>query len=242
MTSMEPKKKRRRRRKVSKEKPMEVGSNEFLENAREMPADIEQLAHKYMQKCTVESSTESESDANPEVLSSSVLSEGFLEKASYAELHFLDPYDGDYEELSGESDWSLGSLDSSSSRAIFLKHPIMESWTTEDSLPPEDLDSCSTALFRDVSVTVAEEEGGAGLHKTTKTSKTSPLTTESSWCPRPPSKHSGICESAPSESALLPKLMDCDHHLYGKPSTTRKQGRSVLECTGEIIRKRLRVA
>ena len=82
---------------------MEVGSNEFLENTREMPADIEQLAHKYMQKCTVESSTESESDANPEVLST----EGFLEKASYAELHFLDPYDGDYEELSGESDWSL---------------------------------------------------------------------------------------------------------------------------------------
>ncbi|XP_020649243.3 uncharacterized protein LOC110078926 isoform X1 [Pogona vitticeps] len=241
---MEPKKKkkkRRRRRRFQSGKPMEVSSNEFLGNARKKPADIEQLAQKYMQKCTVESSTESESDANLEVLSSSVLSEGFQEKASYAELQVLDPYDADYEELSGESDCSLGSLDSSHSTAILPKHPIIEPLTTGDSLNPEDLDSSSTSLFRAVSVTIAQEEEEPGLHKT---AKILPLTAESSWYLRPyaPSRHSGISESAVSDPALQPMLMECDNELCEKPSITRKQGRSILDCTGEKIRKRLRVA
>ncbi|XP_072842782.2 uncharacterized protein LOC110078926 isoform X2 [Pogona vitticeps] len=223
---MEPKKKkkkRRRRRRFQSGKPMEVSSNEFLGNARKKPADIEQLAQKYM------------------VLSSSVLSEGFQEKASYAELQVLDPYDADYEELSGESDCSLGSLDSSHSTAILPKHPIIEPLTTGDSLNPEDLDSSSTSLFRAVSVTIAQEEEEPGLHKT---AKILPLTAESSWYLRPyaPSRHSGISESAVSDPALQPMLMECDNELCEKPSITRKQGRSILDCTGEKIRKRLRVA
>uniref|UniRef100_A0ABM5FBK0 Uncharacterized protein isoform X2 n=1 Tax=Pogona vitticeps TaxID=103695 RepID=A0ABM5FBK0_9SAUR len=224
--SMEPKKKkkkRRRRRRFQSGKPMEVSSKEFLGNARKKPADIEQLAQKYM------------------VLSSSVLSEGFQEKASYAELQVLDPYDADYEELSGESDCSLGSLDSSHSTAILPKHPIIEPLTTGDSLNPEDLDSSSTSLFRAVSVTIAQEEEEPGLHKT---AKILPLTAESSWYLRPyaPSRHSGISENAVSDPALQPMLMECDNELCEKPSITRKQGRSILDCTGEKIRKRLRVA
>nr|XP_020649244.1 uncharacterized protein LOC110078926 isoform X2 [Pogona vitticeps] len=153
----------------------------------------------------------------------------------------LDPYDADYEELSGESDCSLGSLDSSHSTAILPKHPIIEPLTTGDSLNPEDLDSSSTSLFRAVSVTIAQEEEEPGLHKT---AKILPLTAESSWYLRPyaPSRHSGISENAVSDPALQPMLMECDNELCEKPSITRKQGRSILDCTGEKIRKRLRVA
>ncbi|XP_061469257.1 uncharacterized protein LOC133378434 [Rhineura floridana] len=220
MASMEQRK-RRRRRKFQRGNLM-ADSCELLNPGRKS-ADIEQLAHKYMQKCTVESSTESESDANTEVLPNKMLLERSRERTSHTKLQFLDPYDGDYEEMSGNSDSSLGSLDSSHSRTILLRHPSTEAWTPEDQEP--------------LSATPARDQ--PQLYESAKVSQ---LTRESSWFMGPEhSKHAGISENTSSEFVLQPMLIECDTRLCEDLNVNRKQGRPVLESAGEKIRKKLRV-
>ncbi|XP_053545262.1 uncharacterized protein LOC128636249 [Bombina bombina] len=63
----------------------------------ESPDYVDRLARKYMQKCKVDSSTESESDTNYEGLSASV-THGNLGESDKQKLQFLDPYDGDSED------------------------------------------------------------------------------------------------------------------------------------------------
>ncbi|XP_075471163.1 uncharacterized protein LOC142503092 [Ascaphus truei] len=69
------------------------------------PDYVERLARKYMRKCKVESSTESESDINNEGPSSTP-THGTSKKTAALKLQFLDPYDGDSEDTSTHSDGS----------------------------------------------------------------------------------------------------------------------------------------
>ncbi|XP_030905305.2 uncharacterized protein [Melopsittacus undulatus] len=79
---------------------------EEMKDFVESPDSIEGLACKYMQKCIVESSTESESESSVEVVPSTLA--GRLKKArDTGGLQFLDPYDGDSEDESVPSDCSL---------------------------------------------------------------------------------------------------------------------------------------
>nr|XP_021148181.1 uncharacterized protein LOC110361388 isoform X3 [Columba livia] len=71
--------------------PIEIIDAQKMKDSVKSPDHIERLARKYMQKCVVESSTESESESSAE---------------------FLDPYDGDSEDTSIHSDCSLTSLNS----------------------------------------------------------------------------------------------------------------------------------
>ncbi|XP_003224111.2 uncharacterized protein LOC100556457 isoform X7 [Anolis carolinensis] len=223
MASMEQ---RKRRKKFHNGKPMEVGPCEPFTRSRKKSADTEQFARKYMQKCTVESSTESESDVNTEVLSNKS-----LEKTNLTQLPFLDPYDGDYEEVSGGSDCSLGSLDSSHSKAIFLRRHVTEGecHSTEPVIPT------LPGLLK----SVTQEDGPASF----KTATTLQLNTEPSCFTEPPSSKKGLFQGASSDCARpQPTSMECDAGLCNEPNITRKHKRSVLESVGETLKKRLRVA
>ncbi|KAM4664069.1 uncharacterized protein O3C94_012248 [Discoglossus pictus] len=73
------------------------------------PDYVDRLARKYMRKCKVESSTESESDTNNEIFGPGLttnLIHGTSRKTGTYKLQYLDPYDGDSEE-SGHSDYSV---------------------------------------------------------------------------------------------------------------------------------------
>ncbi|XP_074147345.1 uncharacterized protein LOC141556689 isoform X4 [Sminthopsis crassicaudata] len=67
------------------------------------PDFVEKLTHKYKQKCKIESSTDSESETNTE----GTFTRRFFKKASDMKLQFLDPYDGDSEDVPNLSDCSL---------------------------------------------------------------------------------------------------------------------------------------
>ncbi|KAM3920352.1 uncharacterized protein RB166_014753 [Leptodactylus fuscus] len=63
--------------------------------------NVERLASKYMRKCKVESSTDSESDVNNEGIGTAVsipTTHVDVEKMDFQKLQFLDPYDGDFED------------------------------------------------------------------------------------------------------------------------------------------------
>ncbi|XP_072284329.1 uncharacterized protein [Pyxicephalus adspersus] len=71
------------------------------------PDYVEHLAQKYMRKCRVESSTDSESDNNESFgnnLSSTPTHELTSKNVELLKLQFRDPYDGDSEETSAQSD------------------------------------------------------------------------------------------------------------------------------------------
>ncbi|XP_018087816.1 uncharacterized protein LOC108699776 isoform X2 [Xenopus laevis] len=73
---------------------------------------VEQLAWKYMQKCKVESSTESESDNNFEIFGEgfpATMGHGSSRRTGSLALQFLDPYEADSEETATHSDCSIQS-------------------------------------------------------------------------------------------------------------------------------------
>ncbi|XP_041903230.1 uncharacterized protein LOC121673694 [Corvus kubaryi] len=85
--------------------PVSVHAQE-KEDSVKSPDCVERLARKYMQKCTVESSTESESECRAEVMPSPLA--GGLKKAKESRgLQFLDPYDGDSEDASVHTDCGI---------------------------------------------------------------------------------------------------------------------------------------
>ncbi|XP_033028924.1 uncharacterized protein LOC117060635 [Lacerta agilis] len=220
MTSVEEKKRRRRKRRKMYQSGnfMAVDSCDLL-NPGGKSDDIERLAHKYMQKCTVEYSSESESDADMEVLPKSVLLTRSRERTK---LQFVDPYDGDDEEISGSLEQS---------RVIFLKH-----LSTEDSVLSEGPEPLSAFSPMEVPLIVTCEdepqlyEAGEVLQ----------MTTEPSWFPGPGhSKHAVLSEKAPCDFVLHPMLADCDN-LRELVNVKRKQVRVVLDSTGETPRKKLR--
>ncbi|XP_054828314.1 uncharacterized protein LOC129324897 [Eublepharis macularius] len=213
------------------------------------------------QKCRVESSTDSESDANIEVLSNCSFPGGSLKKTTYKKLQLLDPYDGDYEGVSGSSDCSLDSVaDVCPWRGILLKHPIPEGLTVEENF------LLSASPYRAVSAAVthesdcmkpadnlmlmesAMEDNGKGSHsglsgeaEVYKTAEVLQLTTEPSWfTDHNPSECCGFSDNVAPASVLWPVVRLSDKRACEDPIIKRKQGQPVLECAGEKLRKKLR--
>ncbi|XP_058714006.1 uncharacterized protein LOC131588918 [Poecile atricapillus] len=120
--------KRQRRKRRETGQAMEVHAQEKEESVKS-PDCIERLARKYMQKCTVESSTESESEARAEVVPSPLA--GGLKKVKESRgLQFLDPYDGDSEDASVHTDCGIKDTPwpNSASKAM----PLENADTSED--------------------------------------------------------------------------------------------------------------
>ncbi|KAM9557193.1 uncharacterized protein ACIB01_008469 isoform 2-T2 [Guaruba guarouba] len=87
-----PEKRQQRWKQLGAGQPIEVDAQEMKDSVNS-PDYIERLARKYMQKCIVESSTESDSESGAEVVPSTLV--GRLKKARDSRgLQFLDPYDG----------------------------------------------------------------------------------------------------------------------------------------------------
>ncbi|XP_005047660.1 PREDICTED: uncharacterized protein LOC101820411 [Ficedula albicollis] len=99
------------------------------EDSVKSPDYIERLARKYMQKCTVESSTESESESRAEVVPSPLAGRPKKAKESRG-LQFLDPYDGDSEDASVHTDCGIkyAPWTNSASKAM----PLEDADTSED--------------------------------------------------------------------------------------------------------------
>ncbi|XP_025967157.1 uncharacterized protein LOC112989941 [Dromaius novaehollandiae] len=224
---------------------------------------IEKLAHKYMQKCIVESSTESESESNTEVLPSPVA--GGLKKARNAKgQQFLDPYDGDSEDASIHSDCSLNSSNSVVTPQV---NSTPKAVALEDAGPSED-----GALFSKPSNWCCPEMKISEIHAQRVNDCKAPLEfpsqendfprnllqpseltrgTEaltSMWLTPDPSLLMSINPSAcadllasPDTSAPQPMLADdCDTTMCKEPLIKRKQGLPVSEGAGEKQRKKLR--
>lgn len=103
MASAGKRQQRRKRREAGQ--TMEVDAQE-KEDSVKSPDCMERLARKYMQKCTVESSTESESESRAEVVPNPLA--GGPKKAKETRgLQFLDPYDGDSEDASVHTDCGI---------------------------------------------------------------------------------------------------------------------------------------
>ncbi|XP_053152935.1 uncharacterized protein LOC128345254 isoform X3 [Hemicordylus capensis] len=228
---------KRRRKKFQNGKPM-ADSYQWV-NLGNNSVDLEILAHKYMQKCTVESSTESESDANVEqVLNSNRLPEGLFEQTNHTKLKFLDPYDGDYEEISGTSDCSLDSpVDSRHSRVIFWEHPTPHALTPDDPFPPEGQEPLSASPYRAVSATVTQKDEP----ELQDPCEILQLPEKPSWLMGPDSSKHGRLHENTAPSSADQSMLECDSGMCEDPNVNRKQGRSVLENAGEKLRKKLRV-
>ncbi|XP_060117127.1 uncharacterized protein LOC132588746 isoform X2 [Heteronotia binoei] len=237
--------KKRRRKKCQSGKPMAVDSCKLV-NSEKSSADMVQLAHKYM-KCRVESSTDSESDANTEVLLNSSFPGGVLKKTTYKKLQFLDPYEGDYEETSGTSDCSVASLaDACPGKGISPKHPVPEGLTVEENFPPESL---STSPYWGVSAThkttkprdnlmfmeIATEDDGKGL--SSRLSREAESCTTESFCftQHNPSVCSQFSGNKAPTSVLWSTVRLSDERAHEDP-IKRKQGQPMVECAGKKLR------
>ncbi|XP_058844127.1 uncharacterized protein LOC117422704 isoform X1 [Acipenser ruthenus] len=105
---------------------------------------VERLAFKYMEKCKVESSTDSDSDTSPEGCASSTSESGAAKKGpvSRYSLPSLDPYDGCSEDSSDLSDCSLRS------RQPITSNPPRGVPSTEKESFPKDPGKCGAACVK----------------------------------------------------------------------------------------------
>ncbi|XP_041122776.1 uncharacterized protein LOC121324712 isoform X1 [Polyodon spathula] len=113
-------------------------------DARRSWESVERLAFKYMEKCKVESSTDSDSDTSPEGCASSTSESGAAKKGpvSRSSLPSLDPYDGCSEDSSDLSDCSLRS------RQPVSSNPPRGVPSTEQESFPKDPGKCGAACVK----------------------------------------------------------------------------------------------
>ncbi|XP_025935520.1 uncharacterized protein LOC112972750 isoform X2 [Apteryx rowi] len=225
---------------------------------------VERLAHNYMQKCIVESSTESESESNAEVLPSPLA--GGLKKARNTKgQQFLDPYDGDSEDASIHSDCSLNS--SNSTKVTPWVNSTPKAATLEDADSSED-----RVLFSKPSNWHCPETEISEIHAQTVSDCKAPMESPSQEKDFPrnmlqPSELTGAREALtsmwltpdcsllmsvnpsacadllanPDTNAPQPMLADdSDTMMCKEPLIKRKQGLPISEGAGEKQRKKLR--
>ncbi|XP_036605581.1 uncharacterized protein LOC118841955 [Trichosurus vulpecula] len=231
-----------------------------LMDSDKSPDFVEKLAYKYKQKCKIESSTDSESETNTE----GTFTRGFSKKASDMKLQFLDPYDGDSEDIPNLSDYSLNNCSlgdmSFSGVSNSLNSHIPEEVAIEDSTflkSPELAKSTSwtsPALeTNDVYMQpMSEVKLPVGIISQSRLSEPSELPVdariipevqgprlEHSWFmnidPPKPVRHSENIARVPLQPARL--MYDKDIKLYKPPLFKRKLELPHSEC-GKIKRKK----
>ncbi|XP_030338075.1 uncharacterized protein LOC115606376 [Strigops habroptila] len=244
--------------------PVSVDSQEMKNSVKSLDY-IERLARKYMQKCIVESSTESESESSAEVVPSALA--GGLKKARNSRgLQFLDPYDGDSEDESIHSDCSLNTLnnlkvarwakcapkaaaledaDTSEEGESFLEPPdwlcpetkVSEIKAVNDSKAPLELPSPEKDFPR--SLLQSSE-----LPRATEAFTSMRLTPENSLLMNINPSASADLLASSGDSAPQPILAaDCDGTVAKQPLLKRKQGVPIPEGASEKLkRKKFRVS
>ncbi|CAN0112723.1 unnamed protein product [Bubo scandiacus] len=253
MASAEKRQQRRKWRGAGR--PMEVDAQK-MKNSVKSSDYIERLAHKYMQKCIVESSTESESESSAEVVPSPLA--GRLKKARDSRgLQFLDPYDGDSEDASIHSDCSLNSLNSikvapwanSSPRTMALENA--DTSEDEESFPKPPDWLCPETEVSEIQ-TVSDCKAPLELPSQEKDFQRSLL--QSSELPRTaevwltpdhslpmsinPSPSADLLAS-PGDSVPQPMLAaDCGGTMAKQPLIKRKQGLPIPEGASEKLRRK----
>ncbi|XP_050753706.1 uncharacterized protein LOC127016919 isoform X1 [Gymnogyps californianus] len=236
-----------------------------MKDSVKSPDYIERLAHKYMQKCIVESSTESESESSVEVVPSPLA--GGLKKARDSKgLQFLDPYDGDSEDASIHSDCSLDSLNSIKVAPWANSAPkamaVEDADTSEDGesvLKPPDWLCPETRVseIQKVSDCKAPLElpsqekdfprsllPSSELPRATEAFTSMWLTPEHSLLMSINPSASADLLASPDDSAPKPVLAaDCDGTMAKQPLIKRKQGTPIPEGVSEKLRgKKFRAA
>ncbi|CAM4690582.1 unnamed protein product [Lepidochelys kempii] len=228
---------------------------------------VERLAHKYMRKCTVESSTESESESNNEGLPST-LTEGVFKKARDTLLQFLDPYDGDSEDASTHSDCSLNSLnDVNYNRVTPLVHNLPE--MVEDLYSSENTESlhmssnwvspkteiCDVYMqpVNDLKIqmeviTKEKSDVPIRLARPCERPRTSGVLASAMWLTSDcsllmsvePSKYAGVLESPVTTTLQQPMLAksDGENTMCDQSIIKRKLGLPFLEGVGEKLRRK----
>ncbi|XP_071665760.1 uncharacterized protein [Patagioenas fasciata] len=220
--------------------PVKIIDAQKMKDSVKSPDHIERLAHKYMQKCVVESSTESESESSTE---------------------FSDPYDGDSEDTSIHSDCSLTSLNSirvaprvnSAPKAMALE----DADTSEDgeSLPkprgwlcPETkvsgihtVNDCKAAL----ELPSQERDFPRSLLQSSELTRATEAFT-SMWVTPDrslllsvnPSASAGLLASLGDSAPQPTPAADCDGTSAKQPLTKRKRGMSIPEGASEKLRRK----
>ncbi|XP_050830883.1 uncharacterized protein LOC115485429 [Serinus canaria] len=240
-----PGKRQRRRKRREAGRALEVDAQE-KEDSVKSPDSVERLARKYMQKCTVESSTESESESRAEVVPSPLA--GGPKKAKESRgLQFLDPYDGDSEDAAVHTDCGIKDAPwiNSASEAV----PLEDADTSEDEEsspnPPhvreiQAVNDCKAALEL------------PGLEKDLWQSPEPPPSTQAFTPTGLTPDHALPRVVNPSVSADLPAVpadpapqpllaAHCDGTMAEQPIIKRKQGIPAPEGASEKLkRKKLR--
>ncbi|XP_069713178.1 uncharacterized protein [Phaenicophaeus curvirostris] len=255
MASAEKRQWRRKRR----GQLVEVAAQEMKDSVKS-PEYIERLAHKYMQKCMVESSTESESESSTEVVPS--LLAGGLKKAKDSKgLQFLDPYDGDSEDASICSDCSLNSLNGMEVAPWLSSAP--EAMASEDDATSEDGEPfpeppawlCPEARISGIQA-VSDYKGplqlpgqekdfpssllqSSGLTRATEAFTSLGLTADHSLLMniKPPAGADLLASPGDSGPRPVP-VADCGGTTSKRPLIKRKQGTSISEGTSEKERRK----
>ncbi|XP_067411139.1 uncharacterized protein [Emydura macquarii macquarii] len=259
--------KRRRRRKQYQGGQPRAGSYDLMDSDKSSDY-VERLAYKYMQKCIVESSTESESESNNEGLRGTLI-EGVCKKARDTLLQFLDPYDGDSEDASTHSDCSLNSLnDINCSRVTPLVHNMPEMVALEDICPSENRESLHLSsnwvspvteicdvymqpvndfkIPKDV-ITKEKRDIPIRLARPCEMSRTSGVLASAMWLTSDcsllmsvdPSKYAGVIESPVTPTLQQPMLAKSDgENMCDQSIIKRKQGLPPLEGMGEKLRRK----
>ncbi|KAF2986286.1 hypothetical protein EK904_009815 [Melospiza melodia maxima] len=188
------------------------------EDSVKSPDCVERLARKYMQKCTVESSTESESECRAE---------------------FSDPYDGDSEDASVHTDCSMKDAPwmNSASQAV----PLEDAATSEDEEsfpnPPnvreiQAVNDCRAALEP------------PGPEQDLRPSPEPPAGTEAFTPDRAPPR--AVNPSAPAELPAAPAgtapqplpAAHCDGTVAKQPTIKRKHGIPATESASEKLKRK----
>ncbi|RMB98716.1 hypothetical protein DUI87_24935 [Hirundo rustica rustica] len=200
---------------------MEVDAQE-KEDSVKGPDCVERLARKYMQKCTVESSTESESESRVE---------------------FLDPYDGDSEDTSVQTD--CGIKDAPWTNSASKAMPLGDVGTSEDEESfPNPLNASQVQAVNDCRA--APEL--PGLQKDLLPSPEQPPATEAFIPAGLTPAHALPMIVNPSVSMDLPANLAeaapqpllaalCDGTMAEQPIIKRKQGIPAPEDASEKIKK-----
>ncbi|XP_021259172.1 uncharacterized protein LOC110401933 [Numida meleagris] len=261
MASLERRQRRRRQRWVGQHtEGRGRDAQEMMDSVKSLDC-VERLAHKYMQKCMVESSTESESESSVEV-SHNALAEGLRKARDSKGLQFLDPYDGDSEDTSIHSDCSLTSLNSTEAASWVSSAPKAMALDADPSGDgesfPQPLDwLCSETKISDVhSQRVNDGKSPLGLPSQEKDFlrsqlQSSELTRDteafpSTWLMPDPSLLVGVNPSVPAhllatagDSSPQTMLADDRDGTTSKQSLVkRKQGITIAESAGEKLRRK----
>ncbi|XP_039922669.1 uncharacterized protein LOC120753903 isoform X3 [Hirundo rustica] len=233
-------KRQRRRKRREPGRAMEVDAQE-KEDSVKGPDCVERLARKYM-KCTVESSTESESESRVEVVPSPLA--GGLKKAKESRgLQFLDPYDGDSEDTSVQTD--CGIKDAPWTNSASKAMPLGDVGTSEDEESfPNPLNASQVQAVNDCRA--APEL--PGLQKDLLPSPEQPPATEAFIPAGLTPAHALPMIVNPSVSMDLPANLAeaapqpllaalCDGTMAEQPIIKRKQGIPAPEDASEKIKK-----